>query len=102
MPFCDALGRCEEAVVSPANDAWVLPQRAYRLLVEFLQCEAAFCNRVVPTFHRFSWVSLRAAANGDEEPEKSQRAVPGGAEEWSCYNRRRRLGSTEELAVSPE
>jgi hypothetical protein len=101
MHFCDALGRCEEAVVSPANNTWALPQRAYRLLVEFLQCETAFCNRVVPTFHRFSWVSLRAAANG-EEPEKSQRTVPGCAGEGRCYNGRRRLGSTEELAVASE
>ena len=29
-----------------------LPYRAWRLLLEYLQCDAGFCNNVIPVFHQ--------------------------------------------------
>ena len=55
--MCDSLGRSVSTQSRPAGQL-VLPNNAYRLLVDFLKCERSFCNYVVPAFLPFGWVSL--------------------------------------------
>ena len=65
----DRLGRSVETVVAPSKSAWVLPQSAYRLLVDYLRGDHTFCNHVVPLFHPFGWVTLRLTAHAQEPQE---------------------------------
>lgn len=72
----DSLGRSVETVAPPVNierAAWVLPQSAYRLLVDFLRAERAFCNHVIPHFHAFGWVRLRPTRA--KEPEEGSHRI---------------------------
>ncbi len=97
MPLCDSLGRCREAIIAPAASSWVLPHSAYRLLLDFLRCERTFCNKVVPTFHPFGWVTLRAAhAKESQEGERMGKIDIG---EERSYHGRRRLRNSSALAL---
>ena len=69
----DSLGRCVTTLTPPVERPWVLPQRAYRLLVDFLKCDAAWCNRVVPEFQAYGWVLLRAT---HAEPQEGRTVGP--------------------------
>ncbi len=71
--MADSLGRSLETVKPPIyRAAWLLPQSAYRLLMDFLRCETTFCNHIVPHFHEFGWVTLRPTRV--KEPEEDSRA----------------------------
>ena len=74
-PICDVLGRSRESVTSPVVASWTIPQPAYRLLLEYLCCETAFCNRVVPVFLPYGFVTLRAVSEppGDGAEQKKSR-----------------------------
>ena len=68
----DSLGRSLETVKPPVcRAAWLLPQSAYRLLMDFLRCDRAFCNHVIPRFHDFGWVTLRPTRA--KEPGEGER-----------------------------
>ena len=66
----DALGRSVASLTSPVQRRWVLPQSAYRLLVDFLRCDAAWCNRVVPEFQAYGWVLLRRRMRSRRKAEQ--------------------------------
>ncbi len=71
----DALGSYnaipgEEDIIPVRHAICVLPAAAYRLLLDFLQRDATFCNHFVPIFHRQGRVSLYL---GDaSEPQSSE------------------------------
>ena len=55
--MCDKLGRSLDALAQPTGYL-VLPQEAYRRVVDFLRCEHTFSHYVMPTFLHFGWVVL--------------------------------------------
>ena len=71
----DSLGRSSTTLVLPTY-RWVLPQAAWRLLLDFLKCESSFCNKVVPIFLPYGWIKLRAIH--DAQPEESGQVREGG------------------------
>ena len=92
--MCDGLGRAVGAMAPPA-DRLVLPQSAYRLLVDFLKCERSFCNYIVPIFRPFGWISLCVVRHDLPSTRCGTQSgpEPGGATvtEW-CQERERRAG----------
>ena len=56
-PLVDSLGRACQISARPCN-GFVIPQTAYRSLIDYLQCDPSFCNHAIPTFLPLGWVSL--------------------------------------------
>ena len=56
-PLVDSLGRACQISVRPRS-GFVIPQTAYRSLIDFPQCDPSFCNHAIPTFLPLGWVSL--------------------------------------------
>ena len=59
----DGLGRTNQDLLprvgfAPQEARIVIPQAAYRNLIDFLQCDPSFCNHAIPTFLPLGWVSL--------------------------------------------
>ena len=97
------LGRSTGTTERPSTilySEWVLlPQAAYRLLIDYLRCDPVFCNCVVPRFLPFGWVVLSVI---DEKPQACQPVREGHAGERELRNGRRRLGGTASMAVQEE
>ena len=53
----DSLGRACQISARPRS-GFVIPQTAYRTLIDYLQCDPSFCNHAIPTFLPMGWVSL--------------------------------------------
>ena len=56
-PLVDSIGRACQISVRPRGGV-VIPQTAYRCLIDYLQCDPTFCNHAIPTFLPMGWVSL--------------------------------------------
>ena len=78
-----------------------LPYRAWRLLLEYLQCDSFFCNNVIPVFHqRDPHLSLYIkrhdeAARSNEGEQRRRRSVV----EQNPHNRLRRAQRVAALAL---
>ena len=87
----DRLGRCVDSLTPPISSAvLLLPQSAYRLLLDFLKFDKVFCNSVVPRFHQLGWVSLSLV---NAESEKGQQIRPTSVGEEQRDGCRRASGS---------
>ena len=58
--YVDSLGRTSQDVMPSYGKlrAILLPQAAYRNIIDFLQLDTTFCNHAIPTFYPMGWVSL--------------------------------------------
>ena len=78
-----------------------LPYRAWRLLLEYLQCDAGFCNNVIPVFHqRDPHLSLYIKRHDTpKRPSKSEQSGRRPVVEQNAHNRSRRAQRVETLAL---
>ena len=72
-PVTDSLGRACICAVRPSGEhgLFVLPSSAYRLLLDYLQFDRAFCHDAIPKFLPYGWVSL----SFHQKQSNEQRAI---------------------------
>ena len=76
-PQIDGLGRASQICERPPNGfsstallqaPIVIPQTAYRNLIDYLRFDPSFCNHAIPTFLPMGWVSLNFHRAPQDKP----------------------------------